>query len=355
MTKDSKNGAAVFSVISLIAVIGFASIPGSVHAGVLSDALLSFSNTVSAWSGNKTAKTNVQTMTLPYPATNIDPNPSVGGGDITIVDDSALLAEDGPTGTVSKDEPQSHQISIYVVRKGDTLSGIADMFNVSMNTIRWSNDIGKNGTIQPGQTLTILPVTGVKYTVKKGDTVASIAKKYNGDADEILNFNGLEGGVALTTGSEIIIPNGEIAVAPVIKTTVKTSTKVTVGAEPAHDTNGPSYSGYYNAPLSHYIETQGIHGYNAVDLAAPIGTPVMASAEGDVIVARASGWNGGYGTYVVISHDNGTQTLYAHMSKILVSVGQHVSQGEVIGAVGVTGLTTGPHVHFEIRGAKNPF
>jgi murein DD-endopeptidase MepM/ murein hydrolase activator NlpD len=115
-------------------------------------------------------------------------------------------------------------------------------------------------------------------------------------------------------------------------------------------------AGYYMAPLAHYIETQGIHGYNGVDLAAPVGTPIMASAAGEVIVAKASGYNGGYGGYVVIQHSNGSQTLYAHQSRVGVSVGESVSQGEVIGYVGSTGRSTGAHLHFEIRnGVRNPF
>jgi murein DD-endopeptidase MepM/ murein hydrolase activator NlpD len=108
-------------------------------------------------------------------------------------------------------------------------------------------------------------------------------------------------------------------------------------------------------PIVGGVRTQGIHGYNAVDLAAPVGTSLMAAASGEVIIAKVGGYNGGYGSYVVIRHGNGSQTLYAHMSRVDARVGQVVSQGEVIGAVGSTGRSTGSHVHFEIRGAANPF
>jgi murein DD-endopeptidase MepM/ murein hydrolase activator NlpD len=81
----------------------------------------------------------------------------------------------------------------------------------------------------------------------------------------------------------------------------------------------------------------------------------MASASGKVIVAKSGGWNGGYGSYVVISHPNGTQTLYGHLSAVTVSVGDEVSQGQTIGRMGSTGKSTGVHLHFEIRGARNPF
>jgi murein DD-endopeptidase MepM/ murein hydrolase activator NlpD len=102
-------------------------------------------------------------------------------------------------------------------------------------------------------------------------------------------------------------------------------------------------------------KSQGIHGYNGVDLAAPTGTQVLAAASGQVLISRFGGWNGGYGNYIVIKHSNGTQTLYAHNSANYVSVGQWVSQGDVIGLVGNTGKSTGSHLHFEVRGAKNPF
>jgi murein DD-endopeptidase MepM/ murein hydrolase activator NlpD len=125
--------------------------------------------------------------------------------------------------------------------------------------------------------------------------------------------------------------------------------------EPAHNTNGPNYDSYYARPIAVAVETQGLHGYNAVDLAGPFGENIQAAAAGQVIVAENSGWNGGYGEYVVIAHNNGTETLYAHMSAVLVTEGEEVTQGEVIGHEGETGLATGPHLHFEVRGAHNPF
>lgn len=298
------------------------------------------------------AGANLQTLSLPKAAMNIDPNPSKGGGDVTIVDDSALLPDEGPSGTIADIvvRPKSSTISIYVVREDDTLSGIGEMFGVSANTILWANDLPKGSKLQIGQTLTILPVTGVKYTVKKGDTLATIAKAYHGDADEIANFNGIDDG-PLSVGTEIIVPDGELAsVAPPARaSSVKTSTPQVSG-------NAAQYAGYFLRPIVGGVRTQGIHGYNGVDIGAPVGTPILASASGEVIIAKGSGWNGGYGQYVVIRHDNGTQSLYSHASSIIVGVGQRVVQGQVIAYVGATGRATGPHLHFEIRnGPRNPF
>lgn len=309
-----------------------------------------------------------QNVAVLQAAINADPNPSKGGGNITVVSDSALLPDSGPAGTVADIDtsiptPKSDQISVYVVRPGDTLSGIAQMFGVSVNTIKWANDISASGVIHEGDILIILPVTGVQYTITKGDTAASIAKKFGGDAQEILNFNGIPDGTALAVGTQIIIPGGEEA-APAVAPS-RSSSGSSGSSSPTHyaqniHTLSPSYDGYYNFPLpsGDGILTQGIHGYNAVDLGTPIGTPVLAAASGQVIIARfAPGdpWFGGYGNYIVIQHDNGTQTLYAHLSKEIVERGWNVVQGQVLGYSGTTGDSTGPHLHFEVRGAKNPF
>lgn len=335
------------SLISVAIVVGTL-IPAVARASVLSAILASIKGNFAS-ADTQTTSGNLQTLAFLKPAMNIDPAPARGGGGITIVDDSALLPEEGPAGTIADiEKPKNSTISTYVVRAGDTLSGIALMFDVSPNTILWANDMSKGSTLKVGQQLTILPVTGVRYTVKKGDTLASIAKKYNGDVEEISNYNGIEG--ALAAGDTIIIPNGELsAPAP-----VRSSKAVAVTATVKY--GSAATVGYYMAPLAHYIETQGIHGYNGVDLGAPSGTPIMASAAGEVIVSKASGYNGGYGSYVVIQHGNGSQTLYAHMSSVAASSGQFVEQGQVIGYVGSTGRSTGAHLHFEIRnGIRNPF
>ena len=296
---------------------------------------------------------NSQTMRLLEPAVNLDPNPAKGGGDITVVDGSALLPETGPSGTIADiiDKPSNSQISVYTVHKGDTLSEIAKMFDVSVNTIVWANDIGKSG-VHEGQVLVILPITGVRYTVKSGDTVVSIAKKFSADTDEIRNYNGILEGEKLTVGEVVIIPDGEVA--RVVVTPAKKKSKATA-KNPYRGGSGANLNTFFIWPVDGGIVTQGIHGYNGIDIGAPRGTSIYAAAPGVVIIARANGWNGGYGSYVVIAHDNGTQTLYGHMSKVTAQVGDRVTQGETIGYVGNTGKSTGMHLHFEVRGAKNPF
>ncbi|MDE1875077.1 MAG: peptidoglycan DD-metalloendopeptidase family protein [Patescibacteria group bacterium] len=280
-------------------------------------------------------------------------------GDIAMVDNTALVQESGVDGTQA-DIPanQSTQISLYVVRQGDTLSQIAEMFNVSVNTIIWANDI--KGPIHAGDELVILPIDGVSHKVVKGDTIDSIAKEFKADSGDIMSYNSLQSNADLTVGSTIIIPDGEAALPATTVTSSGGHSHVSGQAtNPTEKLRGawgiPDYPGYYERPIDGGVKTQGLHGYNAVDLADPIGTPIHAAADGVVIIAREGGWNGGYGSYVVISHPNGTQTLYAHMSKVIAVQGEDVAQGETIGLIGMTGKTTGPHVHFEVRGAVNPF
>lgn len=294
------------------------------------------------------AETNSQNMALLQAVPNSDPNPSKGGGDITIVEDEALLSEVGPSGTIADIEEgySDGMISTYIVRKGDSLSLIAEMFNVSVNTIEWANDIKNDSHIKEGDTLIILPISGVKYTVKPGDNLKNIVAKYKGDLEEVLQYNNLKSDSPLAVGDIIIIPNGRVE--SVANSAKGTNSKV-------KGTNSPSYVNYYLRPIEGGRKSQGLHGYNGVDLAAPLGTSIFAAASGKVIISKNYGWNGGYGNYVVIEHPNKTQTVYGHMSRNISYQGEYVVQGQIIGSVGSTGRSTGPHLHFEVRGARNPF
>lgn len=239
--------------------------------------------------------------------------------------------------------PTNDTISVYEVKKGDTIGMVAELHGVSKNTIMWANDL-KSEKLTPGDVLVILPITGVRHTVKSGDTVSSIAKKYKGDTSDIAKYNGIAADAKLAVGDIVLVPEGEIAA-------------VAVKGKPSTSVSSPNStpSGFFTRPLVGGRKTQGIHGNNGVDIAALIGTPVLAAADGQVIVARNSGYNGGYGDMIIIKHNGNIQTVYAHLSSVGVATGQYVSKGQTIGAVGNTGRSTGPHLHFEVRGAKNPF
>ncbi len=360
------NKALFFNLFLGAASFGVLVVPALAHAGTISFISSLFNGTATVTSA-ASAGSNSQRMPLLSAAVNSDPR-ATGGGDITVVDGSALQSDQGPAGTAADiaSQPSSSQISVYTVRQGDTLSEISAMFGVTNNTIIWANDIQK-GVITPGQQLIILPINGIQHTVVKGETLASLATKYKSDAHDIASYNGLADGAALNVGDSIIIPNGEAAAPTPAKSTSKSKATGSHAAkiksiakgsssEPYLGGSGPALDGYFAWPLSGGIITQGLHGWNAVDIGASKGTSIYAAAAGTVLVAKSgNGWNGGYGNYVVIAHANGTQTLYAHMSKVLVSAGSSVDQGDTIGQVGSTGESTGNHLHFEVRGAENPF
>ena len=320
-------------------------LPLSVHAGVFSSLFNLAADVAPAAQVHATAERASDVRLLS--ANNIpDRKQALGGGDI-IVEGGALV----PGGVIGEDlfaesQYQSGEISVYTVREGDTLSQVAEMFGVTSNTILWANDIASATTIQPGDTLVILPIVGVRHVVKSGDTISTIAKKYDGDADEIIAYNQLASVDAIAVGDIVVVPGGNMHQAtPKRSRGTVAPTKVT----------GVVATTNFTHPVPGSIRTQGIHGYNAVDLAAPVGTPIRAAASGEVIVSKQGGWNGGYGNYLVIRHGNGSQTLYAHNSRNIVGVGAFVGAGETVAYVGNTGRSTGAHLHFEVRGARNPF
>lgn len=350
-----QNAYKAFEQIALL-IAGFALI------ALLATLLPSRASAFWPFSSNADAATNsiVPSYTTPALTAPVNTNANASAPiALATSDGSALVAYSGPSGA-AVDVPGTSspdQISVYVVRPGDSLSEIAGMFGVSINTIIWANNLSGATDVHPGDTLVILPVSGVEHTVVKGDTLKSVAKKYSADANEVAQYNGLDPTAALAVGSAIIIPGGEVA-APVLARTPARSSAVSHGKiyEPYLGGSGPAHPGYFSSPIPGGLITQGLHGWNAVDIGSSRGTPIHAAAAGVVIVTRNNGaWNGGYGNYVVISHSNGSQTLYAHMSHAIVSPGQSVGDGQIIGYVGMTGMTTGPHVHFEVRGAANPF
>ncbi len=242
-------------------------------------------------------------------------------------------------------------ISLYEVKKGDTIDSVAKLFDISRNTIIWANNLtGKS--IKEGDTILIFPVTGVEYTVKNNGTLEDVAKKYNADAREIAEYNGIAIDTRLAKGDIIFIPDAEAVIPTTSKTkknenSVKTTTSKYASAS----------KGFFIRPVDGCTKTQNLHGSysSAVDIGCKIGTRVIAAASGVVIKAESTGYNGGYGQVIIISHSNGSQAIYAHLSSVEVSVGQKVSQGQEIGKTGNTGKSTGPHLHFETRGIANPF
>jgi murein DD-endopeptidase MepM/ murein hydrolase activator NlpD len=305
-------------------------------------------------------------------------------------DSSAFSVEQGALHTnvdIAVEEENSHtmdELAVYTVKKNDSIASIASYFEISPETIITFNKLDGN-KVSEGDVLEIPQISGILYTVKKGDTLVKISKDYKVDSEDISLYNAIIPELALTAGDDIFLPGAKMAKLDQDKDITKTKvqkekerkdkeTKLKLALTKAKQNNGndkvaiakikrfatrfsdlPQYEGYYGNPAPGSVRSQKLHGANGADLAAPQGTDILASAAGTVAVAKSTGWNYGYGQYIVITHGNGTQTVYAHLSNVDVVPGQVVVKGEKIGDMGSTGKSTGSHVHFEVRGAYNPF
>ncbi|MFA5131524.1 MAG: M23 family metallopeptidase [Patescibacteria group bacterium] len=248
------------------------------------------------------------------------------------------------------------EIVEYTVQNGDTVSSIAHRFGITINTILWANNLTAYSLIRPGDSLSILPYSGVLYVVKKGDTLARIAQLYDVELDKILSCNNL--GNSIAVGEKIVVPGAQkINTAVAVKKPSASYTGISVikdlisspgvkasGNKMVWPTVGARITQYYGA----------VH--TGVDIANKVGTAIYAADDGVVLISQG-GYNGGYGNTIVIDHGGGVKTRYGHASKLYVKAGQTVTKGQVIAAMGSTGRSTGSHLHFEVlvNGARrNP-
>lgn len=234
------------------------------------------------------------------------------------------------------------KIFTYTAEKGDSLSSIAQKFDISLDTLLWENGLKSDSTLSVGQELRILPVSGVAHKVLKGDTVYTIAKKYDTEAQKIVNFpfNDFANPdtFSLVPGQVLIVPDGSPpAVKPVAPRPLPrfiAQSDIVAGVEG------------FIWPTSGSISQRPVWYHMAVDIANKEAPAIGAAKAGQVTYAGCV--KGGYGCHVIIDHGDGLQTLYGHLSQIAVDSG-NVDQGQVIGRMGSTGRSTGTHLHFEIR------
>ena len=233
----------------------------------------------------------------------------------------------------------------YIVQSGDTVSSIASKFDVSIDTIRWQNDLASINAIKPGDKLEIPPVTGMVHQVKRGETIYSIAKRYDVDPQQIVNwpFNTYSDDetFALAVGQTLVVPDG-------VKPAEQLWDPKRYVAQRTPDAGAVSGSGQFIWPVSGQISQRYVWYHKGLDISNRAGPGVLAADSGRVVQA---GWpdNFGYGNRVLIDHGNGYQTLYAHLASISVVEGQTVNRGDVIGIMGSTGRSSGTHLHFEVR------
>lgn len=233
-------------------------------------------------------------------------------------------------------------LEYYTVQPGDTLSSIASRFQLSLATLLWENRLTQNSTLRIGQPLTILPTNGITYRVGRGDTVASIAKRFGVSVNDIASFNQLGG--KLVVGSTIVVPGGRPLPPPPAPRPAPTPAPIFAIPSPAPTRSSTRLQWpTVRRRITQYFTWR----HPAVDIGDSVATPIYAAEAG---VVQVAGWNrGGYGYYIIIDHGGGLQTLYAHNTKLRVTVGDRVERGQQIADMGSTGRSTGPHLHFEVR------
>ncbi|PIQ76360.1 hypothetical protein COV83_03430 [Candidatus Peregrinibacteria bacterium CG11_big_fil_rev_8_21_14_0_20_49_14] len=318
------------------------------------------------------------------------PKAAMARPEASIAQQQFLLVEEG---FLMKSSPLTRQGArrayakgiVHTVKEGENLERLARRYDISVDTLRWANELSAGTAIQPGDELLVLPVDGVLHNVSRGQTLLRIAELYNVNAEDIISQNELESSFILA-GQELIIPGAS----PIVRKTVVASADLPprgistdvpisppVGTVPAVQPPPPipgtviqtsqeiaaadiTYGVLQKPCSSDCFVTQYFHpGHYALDLQEKGGGNVYAAEAGTVIRADY-GWNGGYGNVIEVDHGNGLVTLYAHSKELYVQKGQQVRRGALISFMGNTGRVygaTGIHVHFEVRlkgEKKNP-
>jgi len=277
-----------------------------------------------------------------------------GAQDLALIQDSYLDKKNSPVTTIS-DAPRKN-IIMHIVKDNETLWSIADKYELSENTIKWSNGMDDSGIVIPGQELFITPIDGIYYQIQGGDTLSSISEKYKSNIDDIYQWNDDLGDGDVVLGQRVFLPGGEVPPPPKPVYVPDTSSGYSSTYTPQpYTSSGPvAGTGQFGWPTSGMTITQyfGATSFNpwhtGIDIDSRSGWDIWAADSGTVTTA-SYGWGGGYGNHIIIDHGNGYQTLYGHLSALDVVPGQYVSKGQRLGTMGSTGWSTGPHLHFEIR------
>ncbi|MFH1547018.1 MAG: peptidoglycan DD-metalloendopeptidase family protein [bacterium] len=265
-----------------------------------------------------------------------------------------LIVEKGSSQTLIPSGRKNMQVEEYMVKGGDTLSAIAEDFGISLDTLMWANGLSSGEYIKPGDVLNIPPGDGIIHMVKSGDSISTIAKKYDAAEQAIVDTNYWlqPPDFTLTIGDTVFIPEGTMPVTVVAVAKPSTSTSFPVGSGTPNDYQSASSAGrFLGWPVAGgrgKISQCPSIWHMAIDISDNSWPNLAAAAPGTVVFAGMSDpW--GYAWSVQIDHGNGYTTWYAHMSQIYVSSGQYVGAGQAIGQMGSSGLSTGVHVHFELR------
>ena len=237
----------------------------------------------------------------------------------------------------------------YEVQEGDTVTAIAERFGITPNYILWNNiDIIPDADfLSVGEEIQIPSVGGILHGVRYGETLLEIADRYDANIVDIVEVNGLDSEGSIYADTTILVPGGRVVSRPaVVVRPAPTATPAPARAVAA----APTTSEFnFIWPTRDIITSYfGPSHPLGIDIRAPVGTPIKAAADGTVIFVGGTRCCS-YGLYVEVQHDGGFTTLYAHLASFAVKSGDEVTAGTVLGFAGLTGRTTGPHLHFEIE------
>lgn len=298
--------------------------------------------------------------------------PTVGAAGGGGVPEAAVNAYDGvprlaQERTIIPSRPRQEVIE-YTVLEGDTIFGIAEKFGLKPETVLWGNYyvlLDNPHSLRPGQELNILPVDGTYHEWQQGEGLNGVARYYGVTPEDIINYpaNGLDAATVgdyanpnIQPGAWLVVPGGRrefISWSAPLGVTRENPASARVLGEGACGpvTGGAVGFGSFIWPANkHYLsgfDFSPSANHWGIDIAGNEGEGVYATDAGVVVYA---GWNNyGYGNMIMVDHGSGFQSLYAHLSALNVVCGQSVGQGDVIGAIGNTGRSSGSHLHFEIR------
>jgi murein DD-endopeptidase MepM/ murein hydrolase activator NlpD len=241
----------------------------------------------------------------------------------------SLVVRNSPV-TVVRDGPPG--LTTHLVARGETLLSVAARYGISPQTLAYNNGLSDSAQVRPGRTLVITPPNVAVYSVREGETLEGIATRFGADADAVRALNGIAFEPAdLVTGRTLVVPVADSRY-PGFRLTLSDSPRF--------------LSPKLRLPVDAGVITQRFSpGHTGVDIAAPVGTPILAADAGTV---TASGWHAFTGgLHVCVLHDWGLETCGYHAYALLVEVGERVLRGQPIALVGSTGHSTGPHVHWE--------
>lgn len=281
----------------------------------------------------------------PYPYSHVNRTPPE-----TTYQSSAPASENStnplPTPRNKPTVPATNKAPVKIVRttgmttvpvaRGDTVYAISRKYGVSVRSVINSNNLRAPYLLKPGQSLRV--PSGSIYTVKKGDTVYGVSRSNGIQMSELARINGLKPPYALNVGQQLNLP-GRSASAP---------TRQAVAIAPPPKITGKGFMWpIQGRVISNYGPKEAGYHNDGMNIAAPVGSSVYASESG--VVVHADNKLSGYGNLILIKHENGWVTAYAHNQSLMVKKGDQVRRGDIIAQVGQTGRVTRPQLHFEMR------